>query len=195
MLANRRLARNASAVSDAPHTHADSLRAPNWGAFDTAVCRKPLAVAAVRDSLWDFNRFWLGKPCQKRLSLNRQLLMLIDLNMNPSPQAGFIVAPARSFLKPRRSGRSGTSQIVSFEHAKASAALAASCKRANRKLSSTLDHRQLRSKPRPRARLTVSLQNSERQSLGLSFLRHSAALVDHCPLSSRQMRMYRPLPA
>jgi hypothetical protein len=53
--------------------------------------------------------------------------MLIDLNMNPSPQAGFIVAPARSFLKPRRSGRSGTSQIVSFEHAKASAALAASC--------------------------------------------------------------------
>jgi hypothetical protein len=88
----------------------------------------------MRDSLWDFNRFWLGKPCQKRLSLNRQLLMLIDLNMNPSPQAGFIVAPARSFLKPRRSGRSGTSQIVSFEHAKASAALAASCKRATRKL-------------------------------------------------------------
>src|SRR5260370_41278863 len=56
--------------------------------------------------------------------------MLIDLNMNPSPQDGFIVAQDRSFLKPRRSGKSGTSQIVSFEHAKASAALAASCKRA-----------------------------------------------------------------
>ena len=54
--------------------------------------------------------------------------MLIDLNMNPSPQDGFIVAQDRSFLKPRRSGKSGTSQIVSFEHAKASAALAASCR-------------------------------------------------------------------
>jgi hypothetical protein len=60
--------------------------------------------------------------------------MLIDLNMNPSPQGGFIVAQDRSFLKPRRSGKSGTSQIVSFEHAKASAALAASCKRACRRL-------------------------------------------------------------
>jgi len=28
--------------------------------------------------------------------------MLIDLNMNPSPQGGFIVAQDRSFLKPRR---------------------------------------------------------------------------------------------
>src|ERR1039458_3032563 len=56
--------------------------------------------------------------------------MLIDLNMNPSPQGGFIVAQDRSFLKPRRSGKCGTSKIVSFEHAKASAALAASCKRA-----------------------------------------------------------------
>jgi hypothetical protein len=56
--------------------------------------------------------------------------MLIDLNMNPSPQDGFIVAQYRSFLKPRRSEKSGTSQIVSVEHAKASAALAASCKRA-----------------------------------------------------------------
>ena len=84
----------------------------------------------MRDSLWDFNRFSLGKPCQKRLLSKRQLLMLIDLNMNPSPQGGFIVAQDRSFLKPRRSGKSGTSKIVSFEHAKASAALAASCKRA-----------------------------------------------------------------
>ena len=31
--------------------------------------------------------------------------MLIDLNMNPSPQDGFIVAQDRSFLKPRRSGK------------------------------------------------------------------------------------------
>src|SRR6266851_1075216 len=46
---------------------------------------------------------------------------------------GFIVAQDRSFLKPRRSGKSGTSRIVSFEHAKASAALAASCKRASGK--------------------------------------------------------------
>jgi hypothetical protein len=59
--------------------------------------------------------------------------MLIDLNMNPSPDCDFIGAQDRSFLKPRRSESSGTSQIVSFEHAKASAALAASCKRANRK--------------------------------------------------------------
>jgi hypothetical protein len=51
--------------------------------------------------------------------------MLIDLNMNPSPQGRFIVAQDRSFLKPRRSEKSGTCQIVSFEHAKASAALAA----------------------------------------------------------------------
>jgi len=57
-----------------------------------------------------------------------QLLTLIDLNMNPSPQGGFIVTQDRSFLKRRRSGKSGTSKIVSFEHAKASAALAASFK-------------------------------------------------------------------
>ncbi len=31
--------------------------------------------------------------------------MLIDLNMNPSPQGGFIVAQDRSFIKPRRSGK------------------------------------------------------------------------------------------
>jgi hypothetical protein len=54
--------------------------------------------------------------------------MLIDLNMNPSPQDDFIVAQDRSFLKPRWSGKSGTSKIVSLEHAKASAALAASFK-------------------------------------------------------------------
>jgi|SRR5208283_3886147 len=77
----------------------------------------------MRDSLWNFNRFSLGKPCQKRILSKRQLLRLIDLNMNPSPQDGFIVAQDRSFLKPRWSGKSGTSQIVSFEHAKASAAL------------------------------------------------------------------------
>jgi len=57
-----------------------------------------------------------------------QLLILIDLNMNPSPPDDFIVAQDRSFLKPRRSGKSGASQIVSLEHAKASAALAASFK-------------------------------------------------------------------
>ena len=56
-----------------------------------------------------------------------RLLMLVDLNMNLSRQDGFIVARDRSFLKPSRSGKSGTSQMVSFEHAKASAALAASC--------------------------------------------------------------------
>ena len=82
----------------------------------------------MRESLWDFNRFSLGKPCQKRLLSKRQLLILIDLNMNPSPQDGFIVAQDRSFLKPRRSGKSGTSHTVAFEHAKASAALAASFK-------------------------------------------------------------------
>jgi len=60
--------------------------------------------------------------------------MLIDLNLNPSPQDGLILAQDRCFLKPPRSGEYGTSQIVPFEHAKASAALAASCKRANREL-------------------------------------------------------------
>jgi len=89
----------------------------------------------MRDSLWNFNRFSLGKPCQKRLLSKQQLLMLIDLNMNPSPQDGFIVAQDRSFLQPRWSGKSGTSQIVSLEHAKASAALAASFKSASGKLS------------------------------------------------------------
>ena len=54
--------------------------------------------------------------------------MLIDLKMNPSPQDGFIVAQNRSFLKPRRSGKSETSHTVALEHAKASAALAASFK-------------------------------------------------------------------
>src|ERR1017187_2396535 len=107
----------------------------------------------MRDFLWDFNRFSLGKPCQKRLLSKRQFLMLIDLNMNPSRQDGFIVAQGRSFLKPRRSGKSGTSQIVSFEHAKASAALAASCKRASRKLATS-------SPPVPSARRTsIQKQN------------------------------------
>src|SRR5208282_414904 len=86
----------------------------------------------TRDSLWNFNRFSLGKPCQKRLLSKMQLLILIDLNMNPSPQDDFIVAQDRSFLKPRWSGKSGTSQVVSLEHAKASAALAASFKSASR---------------------------------------------------------------
>jgi hypothetical protein len=40
--------------------------------------------------------------------------MLIDLNMNPSRQVRFIVAQGRSFLKPRGSRKSGTSQIVSL---------------------------------------------------------------------------------
>src|ERR1039457_2898530 len=87
----------------------------------------------MRASLWDFNRFSLATTCQKRPLPKRSLVMLIDLSMNPSPQGGIIVAQDRSFLKRRRSGKSGTSQIVSFEHAKASAALAASCKRASRK--------------------------------------------------------------
>ena len=56
---------------------------------------------------------------------------------------GFIVPQDRSFLKPRRSGKSGTSQIVSFEHAKASAALAASFKRASRKLACHFKPKQL----------------------------------------------------
>ena len=53
--------------------------------------------------------------------------MLIDLNMNPSPQGGFIVAEDRSFLN-SPVWKVWNLQIVSFEHAKASAALAASFK-------------------------------------------------------------------
>jgi len=85
-----------------------------------------------------FQSIFAWKALPERLLSKRQLLMLIDLNMNPSPQGGFIVAQDRSFLKPRRSGKSGTSQIVSFEHAKASAALAVSCKRVSGKSEVTL---------------------------------------------------------
>jgi enoyl-CoA hydratase/carnithine racemase len=44
-----------------------------------------------------------------------QLLMLIDLNMNPSPQDGFIVAQDRSFLKPRWSGYGGLAAKLTGE--------------------------------------------------------------------------------
>jgi hypothetical protein len=79
----------------------------------------------IRDSRWDFNRFSLGKPCQKRLLSKMQLLMLIELNMHPSPQDDLIVAQDRSFLKPHWSGKSTTSNDLYFEHGAASAALAA----------------------------------------------------------------------
>jgi hypothetical protein len=79
----------------------------------------------MRDSLWDFNRFSLGKPCQKRLLSKGKLLMLIERNMNPSSQDDLIVTQDRSFLKPRWSGKSRTSNDLYFEHAAASAALAA----------------------------------------------------------------------
>jgi hypothetical protein len=55
--------------------------------------------------------------------------------MNPSPEGGFIVAQDRSFLKPRAGLESlGPPRLFPFEHAKASAALAASCKRAPEEL-------------------------------------------------------------
>ena len=69
--------------------------------------------------------FRLESPCQKRLLSKKQLLMLIDLSMNPSPQHDLVAAPDRSFLKPRWSGKSRTSNDLYFEHAAASAALAA----------------------------------------------------------------------
>jgi len=50
-----------------------------------------------------------------------QLLMLIDLNMHPSPQDDVIVAQDRSFLKPHWSGKSRTSNDLYFEHGAASA--------------------------------------------------------------------------
>jgi hypothetical protein len=53
--------------------------------------------------------------------------------MNASPQDRLIVTQNQSFLKPRESG---ASPDPSREHAVASAALAASFKRATRKLSS-----------------------------------------------------------
>jgi len=71
-----------------------------------------------------FQSIFAWKALPEAALSKRQLLMLIDLTMSPSPQDGFIVAQDRSFLKPRPSGKSGTSQIVAFEHAKASAALA-----------------------------------------------------------------------
>jgi len=45
----------------------------------------------MRVSLWDFNRFLPGKPCQKRISQKEQLWMLIDLSMHASPKDGLIV--------------------------------------------------------------------------------------------------------
>jgi hypothetical protein len=92
-------------------------------------------VAADAGFPMGFQSIFAWKALPEAAFVKRQLLMLIDLNMNPSPDCDFIVAQDRCFLKPRRSGKSGTSQIVSFEHAKASAAPAASCKRANRTLS------------------------------------------------------------
>jgi hypothetical protein len=77
--------------------------------------------------LWDFNRFTPGKPCQKRVLPKMPLLILIDLSMNASPQDRLIVTQNQSFLKPRESG---ASPDPSREQAVASAALAASFKRA-----------------------------------------------------------------
>ncbi len=51
--------------------------------------------------------------------------MRIDLSINASPRDGLIVTQDRSFLKPRESRQSGTSNDPYFEHAAASAALAA----------------------------------------------------------------------
>jgi hypothetical protein len=58
--------------------------------------------------------------------------MRIDLSINDSPRNGLIVTQHRSFLKPRESGKSGTSLDPSLEHAVASAALTASFKRPSR---------------------------------------------------------------
>ena len=74
----------------------------------------------------EFQSIFAWKALPEAAFVKKAVVMLIDLNMNPSPQNDFIVAQDRSFLKPRWSGKSGTSQIVSLEHAKASAALAAS---------------------------------------------------------------------
>jgi hypothetical protein len=120
---------NVSAVSGAPHEKADA-EAPNWGAFDTAVCRKPLAFAADAGFLMGIQSIFVWKALPEAGFAKKGGLMLIDLHMNPSPQDGFIVAQDRSFLNPRESRKSRTTQLASFEHAKASAALAASCKRA-----------------------------------------------------------------
>jgi predicted DNA-binding WGR domain protein len=95
-------------------------------------------VAADAGFPMGFQSIFAWKALPEAAFVKRQLLMLIDLNMSPSRDCDFILAQDRCFLKPRRSGRSGksgTSQIVSFEHARASAAPAASCKRANRTLS------------------------------------------------------------
>jgi len=112
-------------------TRKNSQLASQWD----APRRKPLAVAADAGFPMGFQSIFAWKALPEAAFVKRQLLMLIDLNMNPWPDCDFIVAQDRCFLKPRRSGKSGTSQIVSFEHAKASAAPAASCKRASRTLS------------------------------------------------------------
>src|SRR6185295_16853130 len=38
-------------------------------------------VRRTRSYLWNFNRFWPGKPCQKLDSEKMQLLMVIDVGM------------------------------------------------------------------------------------------------------------------
>ena len=77
----------------------------------------------MRGALWDFNRFSPGKPCQKRLLLKMWFLIFIHLSMKASPEGRLIVTQDPCFLEPRESA---ISHAPSFEHAVASAALAAS---------------------------------------------------------------------
>jgi hypothetical protein len=58
------------------------------GTCDREIWRKPLAgCGGCGAYLWDFNRFSPGKPCQKRDSAKKQLLMVIDLATGCAPQS------------------------------------------------------------------------------------------------------------
>jgi hypothetical protein len=73
----RKLSRNASAVSDAPHS---------WWAGRFAKSRGARPIQLFEGSrlwvgwtLWNLNRFWSQKPCQTRSFAKTLLSMLIDI--------------------------------------------------------------------------------------------------------------------
>jgi hypothetical protein len=103
--------RNASVVSDAPHSK-------NAGRFGTSCGARPIQLFEgsrpwVQQTLWNLNRFWSQKPCQTGSLAKRLLLILIELLLLAT--ICVILPPAPSVLQ---EGRSTLASI----HAKASAA-------------------------------------------------------------------------
>jgi len=66
--------------------------------------QEPLAMADAGLIPYGMSSIFAWKALPEAAFVKRQILMLIDLNMNPSPDCDFTVAQDRCFLKPRRSG-------------------------------------------------------------------------------------------